>query len=67
MKNSKAPGEDASVAELIKNGGMSLKNRSYRLICAIWRTEGMPKDWCVGLIFTVFLKKGDKFVKILEE
>jgi hypothetical protein len=44
MKNDKAPGEDAVVTELIKNGGMSLKNRLYKLICTMWRTESTPKD-----------------------
>jgi hypothetical protein len=54
MKNNKAPGEDAIVAKLTKNGGMSLKNRLHKVICKIWRTESMPKDWCLGLVFQIF-------------
>ncbi|CAI6348685.1 unnamed protein product [Macrosiphum euphorbiae] len=37
LKNRKAPGEDAIVAELLKEGGKELMTRLKRLVDNIWK------------------------------
>jgi len=59
LKINKAPKEDDSTAELIKNTSQELKKRLQALVCKIWRDEKMSDDWKLGLIVHLF-KKGDK-------
>ncbi|KAL0271345.1 UNVERIFIED_CONTAM: hypothetical protein PYX00_008462 [Menopon gallinae] len=59
LKNNKAPGENAIVAELLKAGGLSLETEIHRLITTIWKTEKIPERWNKAVIGPIF-KKGDK-------
>jgi sorting nexin-29 len=59
LKTNKAPGEDDTIVELIKNASRELKKRFHALICKIWRDEKMPDGWKVGSIVSLF-KKGNK-------
>jgi sorting nexin-29 len=59
MKNNRAPGEDTTVAELIKYGGEGVMDAVYELIKLIWTTESMPQEWNTGIICPIY-KKRDK-------
>lgn len=58
LKNNRAPGEDLISAELIKHGGKELWKYVYDLICDIWESEVMPKDWNIALLRPIH-KKGN--------
>ena len=59
MRNNRAPGEDAIVAELIKYGGEGVLDAFYELMKLIWTTENMPQEWNTGVVCPIH-KKGDK-------
>ncbi|KAI5731310.1 hypothetical protein M8J77_008047 [Diaphorina citri] len=61
LKNNKAPGEDAIIAELWKNSGRNAVEKLQRLLVNvwIWNREELPEDWKAALIHPIF-KKGDK-------
>jgi len=59
LKSNRAPGPDNITAELIKNGGHTLKRRIYKLILNIWNCEQIPEEWHKGVICPIF-KKGDR-------
>jgi len=58
FKNNKALGAHGLTAELIKQGGIDLKNRLYQLILHIWADEELPCEWNFRIICPI-LKKGD--------
>jgi hypothetical protein len=58
LKSNRAPGPDNITAELIKNGGCTLKRSIYKLILHIWNCEQIPEEWHEGVICPIF-KKGD--------
>jgi hypothetical protein len=43
LKTNKAPGEDGTIAELIKNASQELKKRLYELICKMRRCQMIGK------------------------
>jgi hypothetical protein len=59
LKSNRTPGPDNITAELIKNGGCTLKRRTYKLILNIWNCEQIPEEWHEGVICPIF-KKGDR-------
>jgi len=61
LKNRKAPGEDAIVAELLKEGGKELMIRLKRLVDNIWKQEEIPVTWHTSVLCPVH-KKGDAMV-----
>ena len=58
LKNNKALGADGITAELFKQGGTELKNRTFQLILHIWADEELPHEGNFGIICPI-LKKGD--------
>lgn len=44
LKNNKAPSENGVVAELLRKGGMSLREKLSETIRFIWRTEKSPRQ-----------------------
>ncbi|KAL4104822.1 hypothetical protein QTP88_020098 [Uroleucon formosanum] len=58
LKGGKAPGEDTIIAELLKNGGITLMINLKQLINKIWREETIPKAWQVSILCPIY-KKGD--------
>ncbi|KAL4141433.1 hypothetical protein QTP88_004071 [Uroleucon formosanum] len=61
LKNGKAPGEDAIVAELLKGGGKELMTQLKRLVDNIWKQEEIPATWHMSVLCPVH-KKGDAMV-----
>jgi len=61
LKNNKALGADGITAELIKQGGIELKNRLYQLVLRIWTDEELPYEWNFEIICPI-LKKDDPMV-----
>ena len=59
MKNSKAPGEDEILVEIIRAGGEIALRKIKELFDAVLRTQTAPKQWKNATI-TLILKKGDK-------
>jgi hypothetical protein len=45
LKPNKAAGPDEILPELIKNGGLTLKQKLYQLIVKIWKQEKIPYEW----------------------
>jgi hypothetical protein len=44
FKSHRSPGPDNVPTVLLKNGGVLLKSRIFKLILKIWKKEEMPKD-----------------------
>jgi hypothetical protein len=57
--NSKSPGEDNIVVEMIESGGKVSIKKIHELICVIWKEEEMPDTWKLGIICSI-IKKGDR-------
>jgi len=58
LKNNKSPGEYGLAEELFKYGGEELINEIGKLIKEIWKTEKIPKEWQLAIIYPI-CKKGD--------
>lgn len=58
LKNNKASGEDAIVAELWKHAGDRAVSKLTEILHNIWETETLPNDWTSALIHPLH-KKGD--------
>jgi hypothetical protein len=57
LKKNRAQGEDGILAELLKQGGIVLWRRTYKIIVSVWKKEEMPHDWQTAKICPVY-KKG---------
>ena len=51
LKNSKAPGTDRIVAELVKNGDAQLENEIHQIVTEVWDSGSMHCDWKLGIIY----------------
>lgn len=58
LKNNKAPGIDGLQAEMLKNAGEEAKDRLFKLICRIYETGNLPKDFKRNIILTIPKKSG---------
>lgn len=54
LKNTKASGDDGVVAELLKRGGLSLRNKLTKIIRCVWRVERIPDDWTTAIIYPIY-------------
>ena len=45
MKLNTAVGPDEILPEFIKNGGLTLKEKIFKLIVKIWKQEKIPCEW----------------------
>ena len=59
LKSHKSPGVDQIPAELIKEGGRTIRYQVHKLIVSIWNKEELPEEWKESIIVPI-LKKGDK-------
>ena len=57
LKNTKAPGADGNVAEIIRLGPAELLSTLHQLFVKIWEDETVPGDWNKSLICTIFKKE----------
>ncbi len=59
LKSHKSPGTDQILAELIKEGGRTIRYQIHKLIVSISNKEELPEEW-EELINLPIHKKGDK-------
>jgi hypothetical protein len=50
MKKYKAPGSDQIPAELIREGGGTLRSLIHKLIMLIWNKEEFSHQWKVSIV-----------------
>ncbi|XP_066593188.1 golgin subfamily A member 6-like protein 22 [Prorops nasuta] len=58
LKTGKAAGENGLENEVWKNGGKRVIEEAWKICNAVWRGEGWPKGWEMGLIVPI-KKKGE--------
>jgi hypothetical protein len=56
LKTNKAAGTDNIPGKLIKHGGRTLKQKMYKLIHNIWKTETLPVQWNERIICPIYKK-----------
>jgi len=61
LRSKKSPGIDQIPADLIKEGGRTIRSEIHKLIISIWNKEELPKKWKESVIVPIY-KKGDKTV-----
>ena len=59
LKSHKSPGIDQIPAELIKEGGRTIRYQFHKLIFSIWNEEELPEEWKESIIVPIH-KKGNK-------
>ena len=59
LRSHKSPGIDQIPAELIKEGGRTIRYQIHKLIFCIWNKEKLPEEWKEWIIVQIH-KKGDK-------
>ena len=59
LKSHKSPGIHQIPAELIKEGGRTIRYQIHKLIVYIWNKEELPEEWKELIIVPIY-KKGDK-------
>ena len=59
LKSNKSPGIDQIPAELIKEGGRTIRYQIHKLIFSIWNKEELPVEWKESIIVPIH-KKADK-------
>ena len=61
LKSQKSSGIDQIPAELIKEGGRTIRYQIHKRIVSIWNKEELPEEWKESIIVPIH-KKGDKTV-----
>ena len=59
LKSHKSSGIDQIPAEMIKEGGRTIRDEIHELIISIWNKEELPEEWKESIIIPI-CKKGDK-------
>ena len=59
LKSHKSPRINQIPAELIKEGGRTIRYQIHKLIISIWNKEELPEEWKESIIVSIH-KKGDK-------
>ena len=59
LESHKSPGIDQIPAELITEGGRTIRYQIHKLIFSIWNKEELPEEWKESIIVPIY-KKGDK-------
>ena len=59
LKSHKPPGTDQISAELIKEGGRTIRYQIHKLNVSIWNKEAMPQEWKESIIVPID-KNGNK-------
>ena len=59
LKSHKSPGIDQIPAELVKEGGRTIRYQIHKHIVSIWNKEELPEEWKESIIVPIH-KKGDK-------
>ena len=59
LKSHKSPGIDQIPADLIKEGGRTIRYQIHKLIVSIWNKDELREDWKESIIVPIH-KKGDK-------
>ena len=59
LKSRKSPGIDKIPAELVKEGGRTIRYQIHKLTVSIWNKEELPGEWKESIIVPIH-KKGDK-------
>ena len=61
LKRGKAAGDDGCLNEILKNGGIEMKNSLLALFREFWDMEQVPVDWARGVIVPIY-KDGDRSI-----
>ena len=59
LKSHESPGIDQIPAELIKEGGRTIRYQIHKFIVSIWNKDELPEEWKESIIVPIH-KKGDK-------
>jgi len=59
LKYHKSPGIDQIPAELIKEGGRTIRCEIHKLIISVWNKHELPDEWKEPIIVPIY-RKGDK-------
>ena len=62
LKSRKSPGVDHFPAELIKEGGRTIRYQIHILIVSIWNKEELPEEWKESIIVPIHKKEDKKIV-----
>ena len=62
LKNNKSAGPDSIPAELLKYGGVTVKDCLRRLFDVVWNTGDMPQQWKDSTICYIYKNKGDRAI-----
>ena len=70
MKMKKAPGVDDMMVEMLKHGGLELRQVVYELVREMWRraiaaeegheADAWPEGWVLGTVVPLWKKKGNR-------
>ena len=53
LKSHKSPGIDQKPAEMIKEGGSTIRCAIHKVIIAIWNKEELPGEWKVSIVVPI--------------
>jgi len=59
LKNGKAAGQDAIIAEVLKRSGEPMRQAVWKMCSIAWNNEKVPHEWMQGLVFPLD-KDGDE-------
>jgi len=66
MKPNDAAGCDKILSELIKNGGLTLKQKMCPLKMKIWKQEKIPCEWSEGILRPIYKRGPENNATIIE-